>query len=551
MGRLAQYLGRQQVYRLLVLAVLGLGILVRVWHFPSVPPGLNPDEAASAYEAYSLAETGCDRWGNHLPAYFPAWGSGQNVLLAYLTVPVVKALGLNLLSTRLVPLVLGLLTLPLFFYCLRPLGRRPALLGLLLLALAPWHFMLSRWGLESNLVPFWMLLGCAMVAQALNSQRRRWIIPSLLPFALALYAYGTTVVVLPTLLVIVLVGSYSRIKSQLWAWGGAVGLLLVVATPFLIFFAENYVFKRNLAWADNSLFSTPLLLANRLSQTGLSSLPAVWARNADFVVRGFDDDTNYNQLLGYPLLLRGTWVLAAVGFGAVLYRLRRSWHQVVYRPALVVGLLFGAWGLACLPLFLLFELNINRINHLFLPCLALAAWGGAACRQWLPTGTPRRVGWGLLLSWFGVVGAIAAHRYLQVYPHGAIRTQFNDGLAPAFAAVSQLKGPAQISITSQIPLNYVYTLYYLQYPPAQFQREVQFTIVDGSYQVTKFNRYIFDARYLQPGVSYAYLARRGELPETAQRHKLVSYSDEFWEVGTMCVSKAALPPHVKTKPSTR
>ena len=80
MWSLGQRLGRQRAYWLLVLAVLALGVVVRVWHFPSVPPGLNQDEAASAYEAYSLAETGCDKWGNHLPIYFPAWGSGQNEL---------------------------------------------------------------------------------------------------------------------------------------------------------------------------------------------------------------------------------------------------------------------------------------------------------------------------------------------------------------------------------------------------------------------------------------------------------------------------------------
>ena len=71
-GRYRLSLSRRQGYRLLVLAVLGLGIFVRVWHFPHVPPSLNQDEAASAYEAYSLAETGCDKWGNHWPAYLPA-----------------------------------------------------------------------------------------------------------------------------------------------------------------------------------------------------------------------------------------------------------------------------------------------------------------------------------------------------------------------------------------------------------------------------------------------------------------------------------------------
>ena len=175
MAGLRQRLSQLRLHKLLVFAVLGLGIAVRVWHFPAVPPGLNQDEAASAYEAFSLTQTGCDKWGNPWPVYFPAWGSGQNVLLAYLTIPVIKAFGLSIFAARLVPLLLGLLTLPLFYYCLRPLGRYPALLGLLLLAVAPWHFMLSRWGLESNLLPFWMLLGCTTLSRAISTQRRRWI----------------------------------------------------------------------------------------------------------------------------------------------------------------------------------------------------------------------------------------------------------------------------------------------------------------------------------------------------------------------------------------
>jgi hypothetical protein len=533
-------LSRRQVYRLLVLAVLGLGVAVRVWHFPSVPPGLNPDEAASAYEAYSLAETGADRWGNHLPAYFPAWGSGQNVLLAYLTVPVIKALGLNVWATRLVPLGLGLLTLPLFWGCLRPLGRRPALLGLLLLALAPWHFMLSRWGLESNLGPFWMLLGCFLVLKALVTQRRGWIIPALLPFALALYAYGTTVVVLPVLLPLLVVGGWGCIRRRAGVWGLAAGLFLLAATPFGLFFLENYLLKRNLAWTDSLFFSTPLLLANRLSQTGLGSWHAVVQHNLAFVVRGFDDDTNYNQMLGYPVLLRGTWVLAAVGAAAGLYRLWALRSRWAAQPEAIAGFLFLAWGVACLPLFLLLELNVNRINHLFLPVLALAAWGGGALGSWLPSAL-RPIGWGLLLSWFGGTGLASAYQYLFRYPQGAIRMQFNDGLAGAFAAVRRLPGAGPVLITSQIPLNYVYTLYYLRYPPAQFRREVQLRVADGTYQVSKFNRYIFNADSLKTGASYGYLVRKEELKEDAQHHKTVTYSDEFWEVGVMRVAPATVP----------
>lgn len=526
-------LSRPQLHKLLVLAVLGLGILVRTWHFPSVPPGLNQDEAASAYEAFSLAETGCDKWGNPWPVYFPAWGSGQNVLLAYLTVPVVKVLGLSVFSARLVPLLLGLLTLPLFYYCLRPMGRYPALLGLLLLAVAPWHFMLSRWGLESNLVPFWMLLGCTALARAISTQRRRWIIPSLVPFALALYAYGITFFVLPTLLLLVLLGCWGSFRQRPGPWVVALGLFALLAAPLVLFLLENYLLKHSIAWTDRLFFSTPLLPATRLGQDGPAGWRALYEANSAFILRGFDDGQVYNQLLGYPLLLRFTWALAALGAGSMLYCLGREWRQVAAPPGAVAGFLFLAWGLACIPTIFLFQLNVNRANHFFLPCLALASWAAHELIKHLKTEAPKQRIRQIVLIWYVLEGSLAARYYLLYYSQGTIKVAFNSGLQAAFAAVSQVRGVSQIRITSQLPLSYVYTLFYLRYPPAQFRQEVQLEIVDGSYKVSKFNRYVFDDQYLQPGISYAYLARRGELSADGYHHKTVSYCDEFWEVGVM------------------
>src|SRR5687768_5089255 len=117
-----------RLFPILVILVLLAGILIRVIRFPAIPPGLNVDEAVSAYEAFSLLETGNDKWGHAYPAYFSGWGSGQNVLLAYLTMPFIKIFGLNILSARMPALLLGLLTLPLFYLCLRPIGRFAALI---------------------------------------------------------------------------------------------------------------------------------------------------------------------------------------------------------------------------------------------------------------------------------------------------------------------------------------------------------------------------------------------------------------------------------------
>jgi hypothetical protein len=524
---------RERLYTLAVILVLGLGIAVRTAHFPNIPPGLNQDEAASAYEAYALAETGHDKWGNHLPVYLPGWGSGQNALQSYLMVPVIKVFGLSIASARLVPLLLGLLTLPLFFYCLRPLGRYPALLGLTMLALAPWHFMLTRWGLESNLVPFWMLLGCTALARAISTQRRRWIIPALLPFAVALYAYGTTAIILPLLLLVVVAVCGGRMRQQLGAWLLAAGLFGLVAAPFGLFFIENYVLGQNLAWTDKLFFSTPLLPATRLSQVGQSSLRDIYEFNVEMVRSGFDDRQVFNQLGSYPLLLDFTWTLAALGFGVMLYRLGQWRGRLASQPADVTMLIFLAWGMACVPLLFLFGLNVNRANHFFLPCLALAAWVTALVIDNLRAGVTQPFIRLAVGGVFLVEGSLAARYYLLYYPHGPIKEAFAVGLPEAFAAVDQLWGIDQVRITNQMYLPYVYTLFYLRYPPAQFRQEVQVEVVNGTYVVHKFGRYVFDDQWLVPRKMYGYLARKGEIQEDAQHHKQVVFSNEAWEVGTV------------------
>ena len=61
----------------------------------TVPGGINSDEASSGVEALSILRTGADLWGNHLPVWFPAWGSGMNALYTYLAVPAIWLFGLN------------------------------------------------------------------------------------------------------------------------------------------------------------------------------------------------------------------------------------------------------------------------------------------------------------------------------------------------------------------------------------------------------------------------------------------------------------------------
>lgn len=159
-GRTRPREGEDWLIRVLLVLFLLMGAALRLWRFGAVPEGLNQDEAFAAYEAWCLLKTGRDSFGHSLPVYLTAWGSGMNALESYLMIPCLALLGRTTLAVRLPQLVVSLLSLPAAY----GVGKRMAdkwagLCGLFLLAVCPWHVMLSRWGLESNLAPGFLLFG--------------------------------------------------------------------------------------------------------------------------------------------------------------------------------------------------------------------------------------------------------------------------------------------------------------------------------------------------------------------------------------------------------
>lgn len=124
------------------------------------PPGLNQDEAANAWNAYCLLKTGVDQVGQPWPIFYTrALGENRSTLFIYLLMPIQALFGLSPFSTRLLAPLCGTLCIPLMYV----LGaawfdRRIGLIAAAALAIHPWHIQHSRWGHESSIVPFLVLL---------------------------------------------------------------------------------------------------------------------------------------------------------------------------------------------------------------------------------------------------------------------------------------------------------------------------------------------------------------------------------------------------------
>jgi hypothetical protein len=160
--------------RALALSLILLAITVRVIQFGQIPGGLNQDEAMAAYEAYSLALYGTDRFGTPFPAYFHGWGFAQmNVLESYLMIPFIKLFGLNAVTVRLPMLITGIGGLFALYRFAHIFGKSAALAVLAFAAVAPWHIMQSRWALESNLFPHMLMLGFWLLYEGTKEKEAR------------------------------------------------------------------------------------------------------------------------------------------------------------------------------------------------------------------------------------------------------------------------------------------------------------------------------------------------------------------------------------------
>ena len=255
--------------RWLPLALILIGVLVRGWALGAVPGGLNQDEAFAGYEAWSLLTSGVDSWGYPYPCYLVAWGSGMNALESYLAMPFLALLGCTATALRMPQFLCACLSLPVCYDLLRRMAsRRLALVGLGLLAISPWHIMLSRWGLESNLAPAFLLFGFYFLVRGLENQR--FLLLSAAAYGISLYAYAINWVVVP--LTLCVCGAYLLLSGRRFSWRcllGAGVILFLLALPLMLFVLVNLNVMEEIV---TPWFSIPRMAAMRGSELSLSNL---------------------------------------------------------------------------------------------------------------------------------------------------------------------------------------------------------------------------------------------------------------------------------------
>src|SRR3989344_6082437 len=120
-----------------ILLVLLLSGILGFYRLSQVPPALNWDETSIGWNAKTIWQLHIDEYGTRWPISFKSFGDYKAPLYIYLTSPVVGIFGSSEISVRLVSVIAGLVSIGLMYLI-------SGFTAAVLLAISPWHILLSR-----------------------------------------------------------------------------------------------------------------------------------------------------------------------------------------------------------------------------------------------------------------------------------------------------------------------------------------------------------------------------------------------------------------------
>lgn len=234
-----------------------IAALLRLWSLGSVPPSPDWDEAALGYNALSILNTGRDEYGEWFPLILRSFDDYKPALYTYFIIPLIPLLGLNIVVVRLPSALFGILAVFSSFFLVRELFffyRQDkknqnsinilALSTAFFLAISPWNIQFSRIAFESNVAVTINILAVLFFLKGLR--KNIYLLLSAFLFTANLYMYQSEKVFIPLLIFVICGVFYKEIlkinKKYIFL---TVAVAIVVVAP-LVFYTISHkeVFAR-------------------------------------------------------------------------------------------------------------------------------------------------------------------------------------------------------------------------------------------------------------------------------------------------------------------
>jgi hypothetical protein len=450
---------------------------------------LNADEAANAYDAYSILKTGKDQYGNFMPLRFKSFGDYKLPLLSYLAVPFIKIFGLNETGIRMVnlpfvflfPMAVFLLTEELFN------KKNISLLAAFLSAFAPGLQLLGRQAHEGFLTAFFLTLLAYLFMRFIKKSSVTNYLLFFITLIISLFGYHFSRLWAGFYFLLFL---FFAFKKKLAQWS----LLAFIVVVFL-FGITDIIYKpiriQNLLFFNNIGFSLKInelraeggsrLLYNKLT-VGAKDLTLEYLKyfSPQFLVINGDENARFG-FLGISPITPIEYLFIFIGF-YYLFKNKEKWRFLIlliflFSPA--SASLSWAGQSITRSIFIFIPISIivaygviNFVNkkHLFVILLLAIAYLSFNFYSWdfYLNHYPKRAV--VLRSWQ------AGYKELANY----IKVNYNRF--------------DKFYITKKNGQPYIFLLFYLQYPPEIYQKESSLSSADqyGFGQVERFGKFVFD-----------------------------------------------------------
>jgi 4-amino-4-deoxy-L-arabinose transferase-like glycosyltransferase/sugar lactone lactonase YvrE len=343
---------------LLLLAIFGIGLFMRLYRFNQIPFGTWFDEADNGLNALKILTE---------PGYLPVYVASTNLPahFLYLIALSFQILGVSTLAIRAVSVVFGLATIAAGFFVGQELfDRRTGLVLAFLLAVSRWDVNWSRIGMHGITVPFFELLTIGLTLRALRRQH-------LLDYTLAGLSLGFGLCFYtPFRLFPVLIGLFFlavwRVRKNFislsWPGFAVFGLAVIIATvpisQLLITQPDTFLSRMQ----QTSIFT------GKTMQEGIRAVAQTTREH--LLMFNFQGDRNgRHNLSGEPMLDPISASLLVLGTALSLWRIRQpssfllvAWLVLMLAPGIfsldfespqslrAIGSLPAAYLLAVVPI---------------------------------------------------------------------------------------------------------------------------------------------------------------------------------------------------------
>lgn len=518
--------------KILLFIIILIAVLLRFFQLGTNPPSLTWDEVAWGYNAYSLGIDGKDEFGRLLPFdYLESFGDFKPPVYAYLDIIPVKLLGLNEFAARFPSALFGTLTVLITYFLTKrifniknskhslEIGNSKLeipIVAATLLAVSPWHILLSRAAFEANVATFFIIFGVYAFLRGIQD-KSKFLILSAVSFALSLYTFNTSRVFVP-LLIIALAVLYRKKLLQM----KKLSMIAAVTGLIIILPSVNFLLspQARLRYEEVNIFSN-VDLVKTANQEIENDHNAWWSKiihnrrifYAREYMKHYFDNLSFNFLFikgdGNPKFSTQDigqmylWELPFLLVGILMLFRKRENNWFIIPVWLILGIIPAATARET-PHALRIETTLPTFQ-------ILVAYG--IISSFILLKKYRRIFTGSLSLVAGLSLVYFIHVYFIQYPW-EFSGDWQYGYKDSIAYVKTVENDYDhINITDSLGRPYIYYLFYLQVPPSEFRKSATvkrdafgFVAIDG------FSKYRFTKKLqiMPPGGKTLYITSSEE-----------------------------------------